>query len=454
MEARTMRPIRLLVVLGMVISAAPAAGRELAVTVYNQDLGVVRDKRTVEVEAGRAALRVTDVAERIDPTSVHLEGLDVVEQNYAFDLASAEKILHRYLGEVVDVLAAEGRSYRGKLLAYDGGALVLGGAGGGDEVTIVGREGVQDIRCPSLPAGLITRPTLIWLVEGAKGGKAEVELSYMTGGMSWHAEYVAVVSADDKSLDLSGWVSVDNRSGATYPEAKLKLVAGEVHRAAPPIVELERAERRFAKGGAAPQFVERGLFEYHIYELERATTIADQEVKQVALFAPARTPVKKIYEYDGMYGGMYGGTEVKVTLETENKEEVGLGMPLPAGTVRAFKADADRRLEFVGEDRIEHTPRGEKVRIVMGSAFDVKAERVVADHRQISDRVYEETIEIKVRNHKREAVEVVVIEHPPGSWEILTSSHAYEKKEAFKIEFKVPAAPDREEIVRYTVRVR
>ncbi len=451
---RPRQPVRRGVAVALILAAtaAPAAARELAVTVYNQDLGVVRDRRQVEVTAGRSALRITDVAARIDPTSVHLTGeLAVIEQNYAFDLASADKILHRYLGETVDVLAEEGRTYRGTLLAYDAGNLVLGGTSGGEEVTIVGREGVQDIRCPSLPEGLILKPTLIWTVDSAKGGKKEVELSYMTGGMSWHAEYVAVVAADDKALELSGWVSIENRSGATYPDARLKLVAGDVHRAPPPRPELERADIMMAKGtAAAPQFVERGLFEYHIYVLDRPSTIADQEVKQIALFAPARAAVTKVYEFDGARGG----EDVMVTFETENKEAVGLGMPLPAGTVRAFKADVDGRLEFVGEDRIDHTPRGEKVKIHMGSAFDVKGERIVVDHRRVSDRIYEETIEIKVRNHKKEAVEVVVVERPRGSWDILDTTHPYEKKEAFKIEFKVKVAADGETVIRYTVRVR
>jgi hypothetical protein len=371
-----------------------------------------------------------------------------VEQNYAFDLASAERILHRYLGETVDVLAEEGRTYRGALLAYDAENLVLR-AGGGEEVTIIGRESVQDIRCPSLPAGLITRPTLIWLVDGAKGGKADVELSYMTAGMNWHAEYVAVVAENDQSMDLSGWVSVENRSGATYPDAKLKLVAGAVHRAARPMPVFAKGRMAADEAAQAPQFVERGLFEYHLYELERPSTIADQEVKQIALFSPAHAPVKKVYEYDGMYG-----TGVKVTLETENKEAVGLGMPLPAGKVRAMKADKDGRLEFVGEDAIEHTPRGEKVKIRMGEAFDVKGERILADHRQLSDKVFEETIEVKLRNHKPEAIEVVMVEHPQGSWEILESTHPYEKKEAYKIEFKVPVKADQEVTVRYKVRVR
>jgi hypothetical protein len=442
----------LVVSFSLIGGVTPADAREIAVTVYNQDLGVVRDRRPVEVASGRSTLKITDVAARIDPTSVHLEGdLEVIEQNYAFDLASAEKILHRYLGEQVDVLADEGRSYRGRLLSFDAGNLVLGGVGGGEEVILVGREGVQDIRCPSLPEGLITKPTLIWTVAGAGAGTAEVELSYMTGGMSWHAEYVAVVAPDDRAMDLSAWVSIDNRSGATYPEAKLKLVAGDVHRAPSPVPMLEmdgRAGVMMAKGGA--QFVERALFEYHIYVLERTSTIADQEIKQISLFAPAHTPVKKTYEYDGATGG----EKVMVTLETENSRAVGLGMPLPAGKVRAFKADADGRLEFVGEDRIDHTPRDEKVKIKMGAAFDLKGERKVADHRRIADRVFEETIELKLRNHKDEPVEIVVIEHPRGSWEILNTTHPYEKKEAFRIEFKIEVAPDAEEVVRYTVRVR
>jgi hypothetical protein len=437
----------------ILVTATAAIARETAVTVYNHDLAVIRDRRDIEVAAGSSELRFTDVAARIDPTSVHLSGpLTVIEQNFSFDLANAEKILRRYLDRTIDVLAEEGRVYRGRLLSFDAGSLVLAGAGGSDDdITIVRRETVHDLRFPALPEGLITRPTLIWQVDAPRGGTLPLELSYMTGGMSWHAEYVAVVADDEQSMELTGWVSIENRSGATYPDAGLKLVAGDVHRAPQPA-----AAEKWGRGvhmmatadGAA--FEERAFFEYHLYELERRTTLADQEIKQLALFETATTPVEKVFRYDAMRGG----ERVEVLIKAKNESAVGLGMPLPAGTVRAMKADRDGQLEFVGEDRIEHTPRGEEIEVLLGKAFDIVAERTIKDHRRISDRIREDTFEITLRNRKSEAVEILVIERPHGSWEIIESSHPHEKVEAFKIEFTVTVPADETTVIRYTTRTR
>ncbi len=426
-----------------------AEARQLSVTVYNQNLGVVRDTRTVELVKGESMLKVVDVAAQIDPTSVHLRGpLEVLEQNFSYDLASADAILQRYLGEGLDVQADEGRTYRGTLLAFDRERIVLGGAGEAGGVTIVERDGVHDLRFPALPEGLKTKPTLIWQVDAERAGATEVELLYMTTGLEWHAEYVAVLAEDEQSFDLSGWVSVENRSGASYPNAKLKLVAGDVHRAPPPHrPQAGRAEMAYAADGDA--FKERGLFEYHIYDLGRPTTLADREVKQIALLEALGAPLRKRYEFDSRRSG-----KVEVLVETENSSAAGLGMPLPAGVVRAMKSDADGQLEFVGEDRIDHTPANEKLKIRLGAAFDVVGERLVKDARRLSDRVQEQTIEIKLRNRKPEAVEIIVKEPLHGSWEILDASHAYEKQEAYLVEFTVGVAAQEESILTYRFRTR
>lgn len=290
----------------------------------------------------------------------------------------------------------------------------------------------------------------MWLLDSDVSGKRKAEVSYLTSGINWHSEYVAVVDQKDQNLELAGWVSIDNRSGATYEDAKVKLIAGEVHR-----VE-EVAPLRMGKGmamemaAAPPQFEEKAFFEYHLYTLLRPATIKDNEIKQVSLFPSTNVKVKKIYTYDG---ARYD-KNIRVELEFKNAQTEGLGMPLPQGKIRVYKADMDKSLEFVGEDRINHTPKDEKVRVFLGNAFDIVGERKKTDFKQISDDVTEESYQIKLRNHKEEAVEVVVVEHLYSytDWEIRESTFPYEKKDASTIEFKIPLAKDQEVVLNYTVR--
>jgi hypothetical protein len=309
---------------------------------------------------------------------------------------------------------------------------------------------VVDLRLPKLPEGLRTRPTLVWLLQ-ADGGPSPVEISYLTAGMSWHAEYVAVSNERDDGIDLSAWVSLENASGATYPEAKLQLIAGEVQRVQPPRPIYEKGARDMVMAmRAAPQaFEEESFFEYHLYTLERPTTIADRETKQITLFPTASSPVKKIYEYDGQRDEK----KVRVILEAENKKELGLGMPLPAGKVRVYKKDARGDLQFVGEDRIDHTPRNEKIRLGVGKAFDIVGERNVLTTERVTDRIQDQTIEVKIRNRKEEAVEVLVIERFYGDWEIRESNIEGKKKDAYTEEFRLSVPPDAETVLTFTVRM-
>jgi hypothetical protein len=324
---------------------------------------------------------------------------------------------------------------------------VLGVAGGG--VVILARDKVNDIQCPGLPEGLITRPTLSWLLEGA-GGPRPVEVSYLTGGMNWHAEYVAVVAEAGGTLDLSSWVSLENRSGATYPDARLQLVAGDVQRVAPSRPRLEMQMRASAlDAGEAKGFEEEAFYEYHLYTLQRPTTLRDNETKQLALFEPASCPVKRVYETNPQRDGR----GVRVMLESVNSEANGLGMPLPQGTVRVYQRDKRGQLQFVGEDRIDHTPRDEKIRVVTGRAFDLVVERTETDTRQLGPRDREVDVKIEVRNRKeRESVTVIVQEDLQGIWTLRQASHPYEKKSATRVEFAVPVAAGEVATVTYTVR--
>ncbi|KPL00953.1 MAG: hypothetical protein AMJ91_02470 [candidate division Zixibacteria bacterium SM23_73_3] len=439
---------------------SPAYGK-VSVTIYNQDLGLIKDVRELEFQKGKSLIKFTDVAARIDPTSVHFKPVNasdrvsILEQNYQYDLVSSTKILQKYVDKEIELFAKsagpkeEGKSYKGQLLSYSNENVTLQEPDGA--IRIVRLDEVRDLYFPTLPEGLITKPTLVWLLDSQVSGKRKAEVSYLTGGINWHAEYVAVVDQRDENLELAGWVSIDNRSGATYEEAKVKLIAGEVHR-----VREERVPPRLAKGyiadmaAGAPQFEEKAFFEYHLYTLLRPATIKDNEIKQVSLFPSTEVTVKKIFTYDGARDEK----KVRVELEFENAESAGLGMPLPQGKIRVYKEDVDKALEFVGEDKIDHTPKNEKVRVFLGNAFDIVGERQKTDFKTIREDITEESYQIKLRNHKEEAVEVVVVEHLYSytEWEIRESTHSYEKKDASTIEFKIQLDKDQEVVLNYTVR--
>lgn len=455
MKKRVLGVILFGLVLYPVLSAdSKAQGKEVSVTIYQNNFGLVRDVREMELKAGVQEIRFTDVASQIDPTSVHFKSLTapdqvaILEQNYEYDLVSAEKILQKYIDQVVQLYTKEGKIFEGKLLSA-GGNVVLEKRDG--SIQSIAMANVQNVDFPKLPAGLITRPTLVWYLSNEKDGKHRMETSYVTEGIGWHAEYVALVNHNDTQLDLSAWVSVNNQSGADYEHAKLKLIAGDVHRVTPPLPRhMDYEVQAMAKAAPARQFEEKAFFEYHLYTLQRAATIKNYQIKQLALFPTATTPVKKIFEYDGSKNEK----KVNVKLEFENTEKNGLGIPVPAGKVRVYKSDEDQSQVFIGEDQIDHTPKDEKIRLYVGDAFDVVGERKQMSYKQLGDRAREETWEVKLRNHKKEDIEVLVTEHLWGDWEIRETSHPYSKKDASTIEMVIPVKKDAEAIVKYTVLYR
>ncbi|MBM3307690.1 MAG: DUF4139 domain-containing protein [Candidatus Eisenbacteria bacterium] len=444
-----------LAALGAVIglAAGAVAQQETALTVYNTDLALVKDARTIALEKGAQEVRFPDVAARIDPTSVHFRVLSggeasVWEQNYRFDLASPWAILDKYLEKDIDVVTDDADLFAGRLVSFDQSGIVLDQGKGSGPIVTLNRDKLTYVRFPSLPAGLISRPSLVWKIGAASAGPRKVEVTYLTGGVSWHAEYVGVVSSDDRRVDLAAWVSVDNRSGATYENAQLDLVAGDVHRAPTPLDGRRLAKADMVEApAAAPEFRSEELFEYHLYKLDTPATVADREIKQLAFFPSTGVAVAKVLELDAWKGG-----DVRVLLEFPNSKASGIGRPLPAGTVRMYKEDSTRALQFIGEDRIGHTPVDENVSLYLGNAFDVKAERKQTDARRISGRVREEDWEIVIRNHKKEDVVVRVVEHPYGFWTITSATHEHVKKEAYRVEFSVPAKAGGEAVLRYTVR--
>lgn len=447
----------MIAVVSFLLLALPCASRAegeggVSLTVYNNDLALVKDVRAMGLERGVHEVRFDDVAARIDPTSVHfkiIEGEDasVWEQNYRFDLASSSKILEKYLEKDVEVITEDADLFAGRLVSFDGSTVVLEQGRGDGPVVTINREKVSHLRFPALPSGLISKPTLVWKIGAEDAGERLVEVTYLTSNIDWHAEYVGVVSDDDSALDLAAWVSIDNRSGASYEDAKLDLVAGDIHRALPSKAMMRDLAGEGTMPAVAPEFVEEAFFEYYLYKLDTRSSVADREIKQLTFFPSTEVSVEKVLEYEP-----YMGSDVRVLLVFENSVEAGIGRALPAGKVRLYKADSGGDLQFIGEDRIDHTPKDEEVRLYTGNAFDVKVERKRMAARRITDRVHEEDYEVSIRNHKDVDVVVRVVEHPRGFWTVMNTTYEFEKKEANRIEFPVSVAADGEAILRYTIR--
>jgi hypothetical protein len=461
-----------LCLLGGAAKAAPMASKasgaadrkQVSITVYNQGFGLVRELREIgDLGTGQVALEFRDVASTIQPETVAVKsiggGLRVLEQNYRFDLLTPETLLNKYVGRNV-------RAYRyhentGKEDVVD--AKLLSVASGpvlqiGKEITF-GYPG--RLAFPELPPDLIAKPTLVWLVE-SKQPKQSVEVSYIARSMSWEADYVFVVNDTDTKGDLVGWVTLQNQTGASYRDAELKLVAGDVNRVQPqrPVMQKSRMAAGAEMADAA-QFKEEGLFEYHLYTLGRPTTVLDKEQKQVTLLEAQNIGItKKLiffgqqYWFRGQYGEIQKNQKVGVYLDFQNSEANRLGMPLPKGTLRVYKADKSGAKQFVGEDAIDHTPRDEKIRVKMGEAFDVVADRKQMEWRALGNCTSESAWQIELRNHKDQAVNVEVREPAGGDWTIVDSSHPAKKEDANTFFFDVNVPKRGATKVTYRVRVR
>ena len=384
------------IVLAGLCGVSPAQGKEaegVSLTVYNSNIALVKDNRKIALKQGRNTQKFTDVASSIDATSVHFksltdpQGVQILEQNYEYDLVSASKLLEKYIDQPIEIITQDDNSYRGTLMSYDDVNVVVAENAKTGPINMVLRRNIRDIKFGKLPTGLITKPTLVWELACNKAGDHLCKLTYITRNVKWQADYVMVTAADDKSVDLSGWVTVNNRSGATYKNAGLKLIAGDVHRVtARPPMEGRTAGIR-TKAAAKPEFAEKAFFEYHMYTLGRRTTIKDRQTKQISLLAAEGVAAKKVY----VYNGARYGKKVRVNMEFWNKKECNLGIPLPKGKIRVYKADTDGSLEFIGEDLIDHTPKDEKVRAFLGNAFDLVGERAQMKTRKISRREQEQT---------------------------------------------------------------
>ncbi len=442
---------------------------------------IVKQERPINLTLGRSTIRFTEVAAQIDPTTVSFasltdpEGTHVLEQNFEFDLVSTDKLMRRYLDRKISVDQIQGdriETFTGTLLSTAGGLVLKSDDGGVQVVT-----SYSNVRFPELPGGLITKPTLVWDVFTNKPGDHGTRVTYETKAVTWWSDYNIVFTegedANSGLLDVGAWVSIVNQSGATYRDAKLKLIAGDVHRAPQPERRMARGKMLAMEAAAAPMdggFKEKAFFEYHLYTLGRPTTLPDNSTKQIELFPTARNvPCEKVLVYYGLasryrpYGrpmtdrnfGVQSNKKVDIYLRFKNEKEIGMGMPLPSGRIRVSQRDkADDTLEFIGEDKIDHTPKDEEVLIKLGSAFDVVGERKQVDFRVDSRRDWmDETIEIKIRNHKEEPVKVIVKEslYRWVNWKLTESTHQHKKIDSRTIHFPVEVPKDGEVTIRYTV---
>jgi hypothetical protein len=434
------------------------------VTVYNRNLGLVKDTRKIAISKGEGELRFMDVAAHIMPQTVHVKSLTdpgsfgVLEQNYEYDLINPKKLLDKYVGKKIKIIDVNKFQDRKEVLD----ATLLSNNQGqvfriNGEIYL-GHSGYKVL--PELPKNLIAKPTLTWLYDNGLDKPHEIEVSYLTKNINWRADYVVVLNKDDSRADLSGWVTLDNKSGASYKNAQLKLVAGEVHVAESTIPDQLHSKVAAPMARERKAFKEQAFFEYHLYNLQRKTTIKDKQTKQVRLFKASGAKTDKellVYGIKSYFTRQYRERNpkqpVNVYIKFKNSEDNKLGMPLPAGIMRLYKQDQDGSQQFIGEDRIQHTPKDEEVRLKIGEAFDVVAERRQTDYKRLSTRLHESEWEISLRNHKDKEVTVGIVEPLYGNWKVVDNTHEFTKKDAFTIQFDVKIPKEGEVKVKYRIRV-
>lgn len=444
------------------ISTSRSDQSGVALTVYNSGLGLVKDQREVTLPSSASQLRFMDVAAKIIPASVSIRSitapdrLRVLEQNYEYDLLNPQKLLDKYVGKEIKLYQKNPYSEREDIV----NATLI--ANNGEPIYRIGNDitfGYPGrVIFPGVPENLIDQPTLVWLLETGDLTKQRIEANYLTEGISWRADYVLTLNEKDTLADLTGWATIDNQSGATYTNAQIKLVAGDINRVRE---QPKRVYQTMAVAATGAQFQEQGFFEYHIYSLGRPSTVKNNQSKQINLTSATVIPLVKEYllqgapnYYQGVYSEQILNQKVGVFIEFINRQAHNLGIPLPKGTVRVYKRDSDGALQFVGEDAIDHTPKDEKVRIKTGDAFDIVAIRHQTDWKKIASETYEAAFAVTLRNHKKEGIVIKVVEPIPGDWQMLSTSLPAVKGDAHTAVFQLPVPADGEAKLVYRVRMR
>ena len=445
--------------------AAQAQSATVDLTVYNSNIGMVKEIRQFDLETGVNQVAVTDVPSQIIPESVHFRSLDdpsavVLEQNYEYDIVGSQKLLEKYVDQPIVVITQDGSKHEGTLLSGKDNIIIQTEDGG---VDVLKSDQVRQFSFPALPEGLITKPTLKWLVDTNQAGEQKVELAYLTNGISWESNYVLVLSQDSSKLDLDGWITLDNRSGTAYKDARLKLVAGEVNRVQYGLGgggDMLVNEEMVMVKEAAPRVQQREFSEYHLYEIPRPVTIKNNQTKQIQFLSMHDVPAEKIYVFDNWgsnfrpasSGAQQSNLAVKVRFNTGEK---GVNTQLPAGVVRMYQPDIDGSPLFIGEDRVQHTPKDEEVTLLVGEAFDLVGERKQTESKRVSDKVWRESYELVLKNHKtNQDVEIHVTEHlnTSANWEILKSSlEDFTQINSHVIEWVVTVPPKGEATITYTI---
>ncbi len=432
---------------------------DLAVTVYNSDIALVRDVRALTLARGTSDLHFMDIAATVNPATVHFRSLSepsrvsVLEQNYEYDLLEPDKLLRKYVGKDVTLIRTiqdQGRTreeaIKARLLSYNNAPVWQ------IDGEIVTGMRADSIKFPELPGNLYSRPTLIWTLANTGGAQHKVEASYLAGQLAWNADYVLTVARDDKAADIDGWVTLKNGSGTSFKNASLQLVAGDLNRVRQQIGRMMDEAKMMREAAAAPPMSQESFSDYHLYTLGRKTTINNAETKQVSMLGATSFPVLKRYVVDGQEfyyrNAQHPGAPLKdlvaVYYQFRNEQTSGLGLPMPAGNVRVYQADSRGGLQFVGEDHIGHTPKDETINIKIGNAFDVVCERKQTDFQKIASGVYDVEFEVTLRNHKTIPVTVEVNEPIGGTWRMLQSTHQWTKTDAWAAQFKVPVAGGRD----------
>jgi hypothetical protein len=442
---------------------------ELSVTVYNSNIALIRDVRNLSLPTGAFRLKLMDIAATVNPATVHFRSLaepdklGILEQNYEYDLLEPAKLLHKYVGKEVTLV----RSYmdNGTTKREEIKATLLSDNNGpvwkiGNDIVTGGYA--ESYRFPEVPPNLFDRPTLLMSLENSGSRKQQVETSYLANNLSWNSDYVLTVGRDDKAADLDGWVTLSNNSGTAFHNARLQLVAGDLNRVQPAALEGRAADMMVAKATRAEQFAQENFSEYHLYTLGRKTSVEDKETKQISLLQGSNIPVEKHFRVNGQnfyyHNQQNPGSPIKdnvmVFYKFRNEEKSGLGMPMPAGTVRVYQKDSKGNVLFVGEDRIDHTPKDEALNIHIGNAFDVISERKQTDYKRIDTHVWEMEFEITLRNHKDTPVTIEVNEPIGGDWEMINSTYKYTKTAAWAAQFNVPVAANGTSVLKYRIRAR
>jgi hypothetical protein len=443
---------------------------DLALTVYNSNIALIRDVRQLTLPTGLFRLKLMDIAATVNPATVHFRSLNdpdklgVIEQNYEYDLLEPAKLLHKYVGKEVTLV----RTYQesGTTKREEIKAMLLADNNG--PVWKIGNDIVtgmyaESYRFPEVPANLYDRPTLLMTLENSGARKQQIETSYLATNLSWNADYVLTVGRDDKAADLDGWVTLTNNSGTAFHNARLQLVAGDLNRLPQGGLRAAMEDRVVAmKAANAPQFAQESFSEYHLYTLGRKTSVEDKETKQISLLQGSNVPVEKIFVVNGQNfyyrNAQNPGSPIKdpvmVFYKFKNEEKAGLSMPLPAGNVRVYQKDSKGSVLFVGEDRIDHTPKDEMVTVHIGNAFDVISERKQTDYKRIDTHTWEMEFEITLRNHKDAPITVEVNEPIGGDWEMLSSNYKYTKTAAWAAQFNVPVAANGTSVLKYRIRAK